>query len=142
MIPQELPELPCPAHPTHAIGPLYSADQMHQYARDYASALAGAGAVAPVAWMLVSGATGQTLPYPTEEPCRRDAKLIGGQCRPLIYGDTHPAPVAVGVDEVRTVDDAMVRRFVDAVNPMLHSLPPPSVIRAALSAALEAKPHA
>src|SRR5688500_17911875 len=66
------------------------------------AALAGAGAVAPVAWMLISGATGQTLPYPTEEPYRRDAKLIGGQCRPPIYGDTHPAPVAVGVDEAKT----------------------------------------
>jgi hypothetical protein len=32
----EPPPLPTPAHPTHAIGPLYTADQMHAHAQAYA----------------------------------------------------------------------------------------------------------
>lgn len=48
-------------------------------------------------------------------------------------------PPAVSAEWV--VDDAMIRRFVDAVNPLISDCPPPRVLREALKAALRIAPE-
>ena len=49
----------------------------------------------PVAWVLEwchSGDVVERRLYDDETRCYFDAGRDGGVCRPLVYGDTHPAP--------------------------------------------------
>jgi hypothetical protein len=88
------------------IANLCEGDLCHQFADELATLIAElgqeVGAVAPVAWMLVT--KNGTLPYQSQENCKRDAALIGREdvrVRPLTYGDTSPAHTSEARDAAR-----------------------------------------
>lgn len=142
MTPQELPELPEAALMTALGRDAYTANQMHQYARDYAAALAGAGAVAYI--------TPSALDVLNK--CRNDDHngVVEVWMRPFdelgatIPVFTHPAPVAGVTDEM--VEAACSCFYGDdwtcdadeGANKVIND-GARSDMRAALTAALEAK---
>lgn len=103
------------------------------------AALAGAGAVA---WREVVKATGRVRSHIDWEPnadMQEVAQQEGAEWQPLF---THPTPVAVGVDEAMVEAACLAFYGDDWLTDTEQNDHARFDMRAALTAALEAKPHA